>query len=306
MTSPSGDGAPSKDKAVVTCALTGVLTNPAQHPVPVTPEEMAASAKEAFDAGASIMHVHFRRQEPGRGHLPSWEPEVAAAVVDAIRESCPGVIINMSTGVMGDDISGPAACMTRIKPEIAACNAGTLNYLKTRSSGQWAWPPLVFDNPVPKIGKFLTVMAETGAKPEFECFDTGIVRSVAMFRAAGMLDSDGRAPEYNFVMGVASGMPADPELLNLLPGYISDECPWQVTAIGRADVWPLHRRAAELGGHLRSGVEDTFYLPDGNRCRGNGDLIEHLVRTAREVGRSIASPDEARALLSLSTPPQGF
>lgn len=285
-------------KAVVTCALTGVLTNPAQHPVPVTVEQMAASAKEAFDAGAAVMHVHFRRQEEGLGHLPSWDPDVAAAVVDAIRAACPGVIINLSTGVVGDDISGPVACIERVKPEIAACNAGTLNYLKVRRNGQWAWPPMVFDNPVDKVARYLEVMGRTGSKPEFECFDLGILRSVSMYQAAGMLPDD-RDPEVNFVMGVASGMPADPDLLPLLVKYKPERGPWQVTAIGRQEIWPLHRRTAELGGHLRTGVEDTFYLPTGERCRGNGDLIEALVTVAREAGRTIATPAEARELLSL-------
>jgi uncharacterized protein (DUF849 family) len=289
-------------KAVVTCALTGVLTNPAKHPVPVTVSEMAQSAKDAFNAGASVMHVHFRRQEPGMGHLPTWDPEIAGAIIDAIRESCPGVIINMSTGVMGRDISGPVACLQRIRPEIAACNAGTLNYLKVRSNGAWAWPPMVFDNAVPKVQKFLDAMHDVGAKPEFECFDTGILRSVPMYVSAGMT-KDTRPPEVNLVMGVSSGMPADPDLLELLTRYVPDGSPWQSTVIGRADVWAVHRRTAELGGHLRTGVEDTFYLDNGERCTGNGDLIEALVNVAREAGRDIASPEEARELLSL--PPAG-
>ena len=119
-------------KTVVTCALTGVLTDPAQHHVPVTPEQMAREARAAFDAGASVMHVHFRQQKPGLGHLPSWEPAVAAEIAQAIREACPGVIFNQSTGVVGPDIAGPAACIRAIRPEIAACNAGSLNYLKVR------------------------------------------------------------------------------------------------------------------------------------------------------------------------------
>jgi len=303
-TSPAPSPALSPDKAVVTCALTGVLTNPAQHPVPVTVDEMADSARQAVDAGASVLHVHFRRQEPGMGVLPSWEPDVAAAVVDAIRTACPGVVINMSTGVIGPDVSGPLACMRRVRPEIAACNAGSLNYLKVRRDGRWAWPPMVFDNPVDKVQAMLDAMVDTGAKPEFECFDTGIVRSVAMFVAAGMLAGDARPPEYNFVMGVASGMPADPALLDLLPGWILPDSPWQVTAIGRQEVWPLHRRAAELGGHLRTGVEDTFYLPSGQRCRGNGDLVDAMVAIARDCGRSIASPAEARVMLGLSPGPE--
>jgi 3-keto-5-aminohexanoate cleavage enzyme len=283
------------EKAIITCAVTGVLTNPKQHPVPVTVQQMAASAKEAFDAGATIMHLHYRRQEDGMGHLPTWDPTICGEVTQAVREACPGVIINMSTGVMGSDVSGPVEAMRVVKPEIAACNAGTLNYLKTRKDGSWAWPPLVFDNPVSKIQKMLDVIKQTGAMPEFECFDVGIVRSVGLYVENGMAAD----PHYNFVMGVASGMPADPDLLPLLLRYKRLQCSWEVTAIGRQDVWPLHRRAAELGGALRTGVEDTFYLPDGERARGNGDLIEAMVKCAREAGREIATPAEARAAMGL-------
>ena len=285
------------DKAILTCALTGVLTDPQQHPVPVSPGQMASAAREAFDAGASIMHVHLRQQEPGKGHLPSWDPAVAAEIVDAIRAACPGVIINLTTGVIGADISGPAACIRRVKPEIAACNAGTLNYLKLRDDGRWAWPPMVFDNPVEKVQAFLDVMHKTGTRPEFECFDVGIVRSVGMYRKAGMM----AAAEYNFVMGVASGMPADADLLALLLRWIEPGSPWQATLIGRAEIWPLHQRVAELGGMLRTGLEDTFYLPDGSRAAGNGPLIEALAQCARNAGREVASPAEARLALGLAT-----
>lgn len=283
-------------KAVITCALNGVLTDPARHAVPVTPEQMAASAKQAFDQGAAVMHVHFRRQEAGQGHLPSWDPAVAAEICEAIRDACPGVIVNQTTGVVGPDVSGPAACIREVRPEIAACNAGSLNYLKLRSNGQWAWPPMVFDNPVEKIAAMLDVMAETGAHPEFECFDVGIVRSVGMYVANGMAP----AAHYNFVMGVASGMPADARLLPLLLDYKRDGDPWQATLIGRAEIWPVHARAADLGGMLRTGLEDTFYLPDGERASGNGELIEALARIAHEAGRAVASPDEARAIMGLN------
>lgn len=284
------------EKAVVTCALTGVLTNPKQHPVPVTPEEMAKEAKAAFDAGAVIMHVHFRRQEPGMGHMPSWDPEVAFEIVEAIRQACPGVIINQSTGVLGPDISGPVAVMQKIKPEIAACNAGTLNYLKVKSDGSWAWPPMVFDNPVEKVKKFLAEMRQSGSAPEFECFDTGIVRSVGLFVENGMAKN----PDINFVMGVESGMPSDPDLLPILIKQLPPSATWQVTAIGREEIWPLHQRCAELGGHLRTGVEDSFYLPNGERTTGNGPMIEAIVRCAHKAGRQIASPDEARNILHLA------
>ncbi len=283
------------EKAILTCALTGVLTDPKQHPVPVTPAQMAAEAKAAFEAGASIMHVHIRRQEEGMGHMPSWDPEVVWEVTEAIRAACPGVIINLTTGVVGKDIAGPLACIRRVQPEIAACNAGTLNYLKIRADGRWAWPPMVFDNPVDKVKAFLDVMHETGTMPEFECFDVGIVRSVAMFKKAGMTDH----LDYNFVMGVDSGMPADAELLGWLRKQIDPGVTWQSTLIGRQEIWPVHQATADLGGMLRTGLEDTFYLPDGSRASGNGALIEALARCARNAGRDIASPAEARARLGL-------
>ncbi|XBQ17148.1 MAG: 3-keto-5-aminohexanoate cleavage protein [Oceanicaulis sp.] len=283
------------DKAVLTCALNGVLTNPDTHPVPVSPEQMAASAREAFDAGASVMHVHYRMQEAGHGGFPSWDPDVAGEIVEAIRDACPGVIINSTTGTVGPDVSGPVACVKRVKPEIAACNAGSLNYLKLRSNGEWAWPPMMFDNPVEKVQAMLDAMAEVGAHPEFECFDVGIVRCVNMYIENGMAPS----AHYNFVMGVASGMPVDARLLELLLDYKRKQDPWQTTLIGRAEIWPVHQRTAELGGMLRTGLEDTFYLPGGDRAPGNGALIEALAACARNAGREVASPQEAREIMGL-------
>ena len=289
---------PAADKAILTCALNGVLTNPKQHPVPVTPAQMAAEARDAFNAGASIMHVHLRSQEEGFGHMPSWDPDVAQNVVDAVREACPGVIINLTTGVVGRDVSGPLACIRRVKPEIAACNAGSLNYLKIKDDGQWAWPPMVFDNPVHKVQQYLDVMRDTGTHPEFECFDVGIVRCVGMYLKAGMFSG---IPEYNFVMGVASGMPCDGDLLRLLPRLMAPGAVWQSTLIGRREIWPVHQLTAEMGGMLRTGLEDTFYLPDGERAKGNGVLIEALAACARRAGREVASPAQARQRLGLKS-----
>lgn len=282
-------------KAVLTCSLNGVLTNPKTHPVPVTPEQMAKSAREAFDAGASVMHVHYRMQDADHGHFPSWDPDVAAEIVEAIRSECPGVIINSTTGTVGPDVSGPVAVVKRVKPEVAACNAGSLNYLKLKRDGSWAWPPMMFDNPVEKIQTMIDAMNTVGAHPEFECFDVGIVRCVNMYIENGMAP----AAHYNFVMGVASGMPVDARLLELLLDYKREGDPWQTTLIGREEIWPVHQRTAELGGMLRTGLEDTFYLPSGERATGNGQLIDALADCARKAGRDIASPDEARKIMKL-------
>lgn len=281
------------DKVVITCALNGVLTDPATHPVPYTPAQMAASAKQAYDAGAAVMHIHIREQSSGR--FPSWDPALAAEVVDAIRDACPGVIINLTTGVVGPDISGPVACLEHVRPEMAAMNAGSLNYLKLRSNGQWAWPPMLFDNPVDKVTAFLATMRAHDIVPECECFDLGIVRSIAMFAGAGLL----AAPyTVSLVQGVASGMPARVDLLPILVDELAAGTTWQSIVIGRHEVWDVHRRTAELGGNLRTGVEDTFYLPSGEKVAGNGPLIEAMARLAREVGREPATPAEARTLLT--------
>ncbi|MEK7266743.1 MAG: 3-keto-5-aminohexanoate cleavage protein, partial [Pseudomonadota bacterium] len=123
-----------------------------------------------------------------------------------------------------------------------------------------------------------------------------IVRSVGLYLENGLTDH----ADYNFVMGVASGMPADPDLVPLLLKYKKPGCPWQATVIGREDVWPVHKRVAELGGNLRTGLEDCFYLPDGTKAASNGVMIEALAGYAKEAGRAVASPAEARAMLGVA------
>jgi len=285
------------DKAILTCALTGVLTDPATFDLPVTPEEMADAAEGAWNHGATIVHCHFRDQRPGMGALPTWDLRSVGAILAAIRDRVPGIIINMSTGVVGPDISGPLACLEAFEPEIAACNAGSLNYLKLKRDGQWAWPPMVFDNPVEKVESYLEVMAAHGIIPEFECFDTGIVRSVALFKQAGLFEGD---PHISLVMGIASGQAARAEWLPLLVDEMLPGSHWQTIVIGREEVWDVHRRALELGGDVRTGLEDTFYLPNGGRARTNGELVEALADLAREVGREIATADDARRMLGIT------
>jgi uncharacterized protein (DUF849 family) len=288
----------SQSKVVVTCALTGLLTDPAKFNVPVTPQEMADAAEQSYNAGASVLHCHFRDQGEGMGAFPTWDLKTVGDILSAIRERVPDIIICMSTGVLGDDISGPVGCLEAFKPELAACNAGSLNYLKIRKDGNWAWPPALFDNPVEKIKKFLDVMTAHNIVPEFECFDTGIVRSVRMFKANAMFDGE---PHVSFVMGVDSGMPANPDLIAILKEELLENSHWQVIATGpgREKIWNLHRRCLELGGDVRTGLEDTFYLPDGKRANDNGQLVEALVKIAREVGREPATTNEARKMLGI-------
>ena len=286
----------SDKKVILSCAITGVLTDPKVHNVPVTPSEMAQAALDAYNAGASVVHCHFRNQTPGKGALPTWDLKVVAEICHAIKEKVPKIILNLSTGVLGADISGPLACLKEIRPEIAALNAGTLNYLKTKKDGSWAWPPILFDNPVEKITSYLNVMNEYKIRPECECFDTGILRSVSMFKENGLLQDP---INISLVMGVNSGMPAKASWLPLLIEEMPEKAQWQVIGIGQKEVWPLYRRACELGGHLRSGVEDTFYLPSGEKTSSNGKLIEELAAIVKQCGREIASTSEARAIYGI-------
>jgi uncharacterized protein (DUF849 family) len=287
-----------QDKVVVTCALTGMLTDPAKFNVPVTPQEMAEATAQAYDAGASAVHCHFRDQGEGMGAWPTWDLNTVGAILSAIKQRVPDIIICMSTGVMGNDLSGPLGCLEAFKPELAACNAGSLNYLKIRKDGSWAWPPILFDNPVEKVKQFLEVMTANKIVPEFECFDTGIVRSVSMYQANGMFRGD---PHLSLVMGVDSGMPANPDLLSVLKEELPENAHWQVIATGpgREKIWNLHRRCLELGGDVRTGLEDTFYLPNGNRAHNNGQLVEALVKIVHETGKEVATTAEARQILGV-------
>jgi 3-keto-5-aminohexanoate cleavage enzyme len=287
-----------RDKVVVTCALTGVLTDPVKFNVPVTPKEMAAATAQAHNAGASIVHCHFRDQREDMGALPTWDLKTVGDILSAIKTQVPEIIICMSTGVVGDDLSGPLGCLEAFKPELAACNAGSLNYLKIRKDGAWAWPPILFDNPVEKIQRFLDVMTANHIIPEFECFDTGIVRSVKLYKAGNMFAGDAH---LSFVMGVDSGMPANSDLLPILKDELPQNAHWQVIATGpgREKIWHLHRRCLELGGDVRTGLEDTLYLPNGERAQNNGQLVEALVNIVREVGKEVASPAEARDIFGI-------
>ena len=156
------------------------------------------------------------------------EVGVSRDIQQSIREACPGVIINHTTGTSGPNYSGALDCVRETRPEMAACNAGSLNYLKVKADNTWAWPPMMFDNAVEKVQDYLDVMREANTIPEFECFDVGIVRCVGMYRQTGMYSGP---LEYNFVMGVASGMPADPYLLPILLKLKLPDANWQVTAM---------------------------------------------------------------------------
>jgi uncharacterized protein (DUF849 family) len=247
--------------------------------VPVTPEQMAREARDAFNSGASIMHVHLRRQEPGMGHLPSWDPDLADAIVGAIRNACPGVIVNLTRGVIGPDISGPAAGVRRTRPEIAACNAGSLNYLKLKDDADGVRQSGAEGPPVHR--RNVRVRCASGVRMLRRRYRAlgRLVRTKrrldCLHRSRRVQLRDGRCFRYAV---------CDADLLALLPRYLLE----QTTLIGCREVWPVHQKTAELGGMLRTGLEDTFYLPDGGHAGGNGVLAQALATCAEPAGRSVA------------------
>lgn len=283
------------DKVIVTCALTGVLANRSQCPhIPYTPKEIADEAKRAYDAGATVVHIHGREDDGA----PSWRLEVFQEIAAETRARCP-VILNFSTGSMDENISEQEAIIREVRPEIAALNMGTMNYAKYSEKRKDFVFDMVFPNTFTKIKNLLTAMNDAGVKPELECFDAGHTNSIWPLYDMGLLK---RPTQFSFIMNVLGGIPPSVEGIQLQKNQIPADSTWEVIGIGRPQ-WRLLATSLVLGGNIRVGLEDNFYLPDGTMAEGNAPLVDKAVELTRTVGREVASLDEARALLSL--PPRG-
>lgn len=281
-----------EDKVIISCALTGVFANRDQcKAIPYTPVELGEEALRAYNAGASVAHIHGRTDD-GK---PSWDLNTFKAIRDEVRKRCP-IILNFSTGTLDDDISPQAAIIRECKPEIAALNMGTMNYAKYSSNRKKFVFDLVFPNTFGKIERFLDVMNESGVKPELECFDAGHTNSIWPLYDMGKLK---KPTQFSFVTGVLGGLPTTVEALQLQRQTIPPGSTWGVIGIGRVQ-WKLCASALVLGGNIRVGLEDNFYLPNGEMASGNGILVEHAAQLVGLTGREVASVAEARAMLSLS------
>ncbi len=282
------------DVCVVTCALTGVLANRKQNTgIPYTPSEIANEAKRAYDAGASVVHLHARTAEGA----PTFEPSVFAAIKREIRARCP-VLLNYSTGTILDDVSQQVAYLGACKPEIGALNMGTMNYSKySRQRKEFVFD-MVFTNTYEKIIKLLVAMNEAGVKPELECFDTGHTQGTWPLIDMGLL----KAPlQFSFIVGVLGGIPAEVDSLQLQTKIMPAGSEWECIAISHGH-WRMVAAAAVLGGNVRTGLEDHLYMPDGSMAQSNGAMVEQAVALVRGVGRRPASVEEARTLLGLGAP----
>jgi 3-keto-5-aminohexanoate cleavage enzyme len=282
------------DPVVITCAISGAIANRDQCPaIPYTPEEYAAEARRIADEGGVHIHIHARTREGA----PSYEVDDFVAIRDAItQEVGDGVIINFSTGTVGVPVEKRIAYLEAGRPEVAALNMGSMNYAKYSAKRRDFVFKFVFANPFEEIIELLEAMRRLEIKPEHECFDLGHVGSLAPLLDMGLLESPLHA---DFVMGVVGGVPASARNLaamadNLPPGRHH----WAVIGIGR-EQWMLVAAALTLGGSVRVGLEDNFYLPGGEMARSNGELIAQARRMAEEVGRRPATVQEARALLGV-------
>ena len=284
------------DPCVITCAISGVAANREQCPaIPYTPEEYAAEAKRARDAGASVIHIHARYPDG----TPSFRVEEYRAITQAILAEAPDLIINYSTGAIGVPLEERVQQITALKPELGALNMGSMNYAKYSARRKAIVFDFVFQNPFGDITFFLEQMNSVDVKPECECFDTGHIGNALPLIDMGIL----KPPiQFSLILGVLGGAPPDARTLAHMASLLPEPHTWEVIAISRKQ-WELVAAAASLGGNVRVGLEDNFYLSNGEMAKSNGDLIENAARLVELSGRTVASPSEARAALNLQDPP---
>jgi uncharacterized protein (DUF849 family) len=288
-------------KVIITCAITGNLTKPEQSPyLPITPQQIAESALEAAEAGASIAHIHVRDPETGR---PSMGLDLYRDVMDRIRARNPALIINLTTGpggrfVPSDDdpkIAGPGTTLMAperrvehveiLRPEICTLDLNTMN-----SGGE------VVINTPRNVRKMAARIRAAKVMPELELFDSGDCHLARDLIAEGALQGPGL---YSLVLGVKYGFNASPETMMYGRDLLPPGAIWTGFGIGRSE-FPMVAQSWLLGGHVRVGMEDNLYLSKGVLAKTNAELVTHAADILRSLGAAIASPAEARALLGLS------
>jgi 3-keto-5-aminohexanoate cleavage enzyme len=283
-----------EDPAILVCSISGAVASREQCPaIPYTPEEYAAEAKRAVDEGASMIHIHARTPDG----VPSYEVEDFRAITEAINGAVDDVIINYSTGAIGVPIEKRIEYLRELRPDVAALNMSSMNYAKYSSRRKEFVFKAVFENSFDTIVQFLEAMNELGIRPEHECFDSGHVANLDPLIDMGLLPEP---LQIDCVMGVTGGIRPTPRNLahmaDQIPGGAEGRNNWGVIGISR-DQWRLVAAAAALGGNVRVGLEDNFYLPDGEMAGSNGDLIARARRIVEDVGRRAATVAEARELL---------
>ncbi|MFD4238105.1 3-keto-5-aminohexanoate cleavage protein [Streptomyces sp. NPDC058542] len=292
---------PVNQDVIITCALTGAGDTVGRSPhVPVTPEQIAASAVEAAGAGAAVVHIHVREPETG---APSRDPRLYREVVERIRETGTDVVINLTAGMGGDLVIDPEAPLRQLPgtdlvgglerlphiedllPDICTLDCGSLNF--GDGSNLYVSTPDMLRTGAKRI-------QELGVRPELEIFDTGQLWFAKQLLAEGLLDDP---TVFQLCMGIPWGAPADPGVLQAMVTMLPHGAQWASFALGRMQM-PWVAQSILLGGHVRVGLEDNLYLGKGVKAT-NGQLVERAVRITESLGSRVATPDEARVKLGL-------
>lgn len=275
------------DPVVITVAITGALPRKKDNPaVPVAPSEQIESTHQAYEAGASLVHVHVRNPD----ETPSSDPELFAAVLDGVRKHCPGMIIQFSTGGRGRN-QAERGGMLYLEPDMASLATGSTNF-----------PNSIYENPPDFVESLAETMREHGIKPEVEVFDLAMLYNAAALVGKGLIE----APAHvQFVLGVPNAMPVRRSILEFLVSELPDVLPgatWTAAGIGRHQL-TVNEWSLELGGHCRTGLEDNIKFDKSRIARSNADLVERVALLCSEYGRRPATPEEARKLLRLRPMP---
>ncbi len=281
-----------QNKVIITCALTGVLAKKEQcAAIPYSPIEIAEEALRAYEAGATVVHIHARTPDGG----PSWESSVFGDIKKEIQKRCP-VILNFSSGGIGLPIQERTKHIVDHRPDIAALNMGSMNYAIYSRKNKKFHHDFVFKNPFGDIQYCLEQISLAGSLPELECFDCGHVANAEPFIDMGVLKTPAH---FSLILGVLGGISTRPGNLAAMAANVPQGSHWEVIGIGR-DQWRLLKEALELGGDIRVGLEDNFYLPNGEMASSNGDLVSVAVDLVKEMGQLIATLAEARQVLKLA------
>ena len=273
------------NQVIITAAITGSRMQRDTAPyIPITPEEIIQSSIEAWQAGASIVHIHVRDPETGLG---CQDLDRFRQVSEALRAKTDLILSLTTSGIPGRNL--PVAerlCPLALRPELASFDAGSINL----GGG-------VFINDPAFLDEAARMMREAGVKPEIEVFDLGMLVTALRMRDEGKLDDP---LHFQFVLGTPWGAPATPKSLLHLHEHLPQDATWSTIGIGRGYL-PMAMMALIMGGHIRVGMEDNIYLERGVMAKTNAELVERVVRIVSACGRPIASPAEARTILGLKS-----
>jgi 3-keto-5-aminohexanoate cleavage enzyme len=270
---------------IITVAITGALPRKAQTPaVPVTPPEQIESTREAYEAGAALVHIHVRNKDES----PSSDPELFAQVRDGVKKHCPGMIIQFSTGGRGRSHNERGKALS-LRPDMASLATGSVNFANQ-----------IYENPPSLVEGLASAMLEFDVKPEIEVFDLAMLYNARELAERGLLR---RPLHVQFVLGIPNALPARRRVLEFLVSEIEDIMPdatWAAAGIGRYQL-EVNRWTLELGGHLRTGLEDNIKFDRNRLAKSNAELVARLRGLCAEFGRHAASPLEAREILGLKS-----